>query len=225
MKTKKTESHELENKKGLFFQIGLISALIIVFAAFEWKTFDKIDFRLKDAKPLPFGTEEIIFKLPDEKIEPPKPKNTKIEIIDDHLKDSANMFNIEGNPDLALNDIIYVKPEPIQDTYDDINAIILVPEFEPEFPGGLEGLFDYLGKNLKYPTAAKNSDIKGTVYVNFVVEPDGSVSNITILRGIGGGCDEEAIRVVNQMPKWKPARQKGRAVRFQFNLPIKFDLQ
>lgn len=225
MKTKKAASHELENKKGLFFQIGLIIALVIVFAAFEWKTFENKDFRLKDPKILNIPTEEIVIKLPEEKIELPKPINTKIEIIDDHLKDSINWYNIEVNPDLALNDIIYVKPEPIPETIDDINIIILVPEIEPEFPGGLEGLYDYLGKNIKYPLPARASNIKGTVYVSFVVEPDGSVSNITILKGIGGGCDEEAIRVVNHMPKWKPARQKGRAVRFLFNLPIKFDLQ
>ena len=102
--------------------------------------------------------------------------------------------------------------------------VFVVVEEEPEFPGGMEALYRYLASNIKYPELAKKEKIQGTVYVSFVVEKDGSVTNIKVLRDIGGGCSEEAVRVVRQMPKWKPGRQRGQRVRVQYNLPIKFSL-
>ena len=83
----------------------------------------------------------------------------------------------------------------------------------------------YLHSQIKYPALAKESGISGRVFVSFVIERDGSVTDITILRGIGGGCDEEAIRVVKSMPRWNPGTQRGQPVRVRFNLPIKFTLQ
>ncbi|MEN8225218.1 MAG: energy transducer TonB, partial [Bacteroidota bacterium] len=86
-------------------------------------------------------------------------------------------------------------------------------------------LYAYLGNNIKYPVMAKESGIQGKVYVTFVVETDGSITDVKVLRGIGGGCDEEAIRVVSTMPKWKPGKQRGKPVRVQYNLPVRFTLQ
>ncbi|MDR4988829.1 MAG: M56 family metallopeptidase [Bacteroidales bacterium] len=104
------------------------------------------------------------------------------------------------------------------------DVIFTVVEEIPKFPGGTPALMDFIGSNIKYPEAAKDAGIQGTVFVSFVVEPDGSISNIQVLRGIGGGCDEEAVRVVGMMPKWEPGRQRGEAVRVQFNLPVRFAL-
>ncbi len=95
----------------------------------------------------------------------------------------------------------------------------------PEFPGGEEKLFEYLGKNIKYPSMARENGITGTVYVTFVVEGNGEISDVKKLRGIGGGCDEEAMRVVKAMPSWKAGKQNGKSVRVQFNIPIKFNLK
>jgi protein TonB len=92
----------------------------------------------------------------------------------------------------------------------------------PCFDGGEEKMYEWLGGNLKYPQIARETGITGTVIVSFIVEKDGSVSNATILKGIGGGCDEEAIRAVLAMPKWKPGKQNGNSVRVWFKLPIKF---
>jgi TonB family protein len=100
-----------------------------------------------------------------------------------------------------------------------------VVEVEPEFPGGMEALIKYLSENIKYPEQAKKDKIQGKVFVAFVVEKDGSVTDAKVLRGISGGCDEEALRVVNAMPKWEPGKQKGTPVRVSFNLPISFKLQ
>jgi len=105
------------------------------------------------------------------------------------------------------------------------NNVYQVVEDQPEFPGGMDELYNYLALNVKYPPKAKRKGIQGRVFVNFTIEKDGSVSNISILMGIGGGCDEEALRVVKNMPRWTPGMQKGKAVRVSYNLPIKFTLQ
>ncbi len=103
--------------------------------------------------------------------------------------------------------------------------IFTVVEEQPGYPGGEEARIGYLQQNIKYPEEAKELGIQGKVFVTFVVEVDGTISDVRVLRGIGGGCDEEAIRVVRSMPKWVPGKQRGVPVRVQFNLPIKFTLQ
>lgn len=102
------------------------------------------------------------------------------------------------------------------------DEIFVVPEKDPEFPGGEQALYDFLRKNIRYPQAAKDSNIQGKVYVTFVVEKDGTITNLKVLRDIGGGCGEEALRVLRMMPQWKPGMQLGKAVRVQYNLPITF---
>ena len=77
-------------------------------------------------------------------------------------------------------------------------------------------------KNITYPIEAREAGIEGVVFITFVIEIDGSISNIKVLRGIGGGCDDEAVRVIRLMPKWTPGKQNGKEVRVQFNMPIKF---
>jgi TonB family protein len=103
-------------------------------------------------------------------------------------------------------------------------TVFMVVETMPSYPGGQEALIKYIVENVKYPAEAKSKGIQGTVFVQFVVEIDGAVTNVKVLRGIGYGCDEEALRVVSAMPKWTPGKQKGNAVRVQFNLPINFAL-
>jgi TonB family protein len=105
------------------------------------------------------------------------------------------------------------------------NEIFMVVEKMPEFPGGEKALNRFLNDSLQYPDAARESGIQGTVYLSFIVNKDGSVTNARVLRGIGGGCDEEAIRVVKSMPNWLPGKQRGKPVRVQFNLPVKFSLE
>lgn len=104
-------------------------------------------------------------------------------------------------------------------------VVFTVVEEMPAYPGGNEAMYTYLGQNIKYPEGARKNKIQGTVYVTFIVRKDGSVSNVNILRGIGHGCDEEAIRVVKEMPLWKAGKQGGKAVNVQYNLPIKFVLE
>ena len=105
------------------------------------------------------------------------------------------------------------------------DSIYTVVEQAPQYPDGQEALLKYLAENIKYPDLARQNNIQGTVFVNFVVEPNGSISNVMILRGIGGGCDEEAMRVVKNMPDWTPGYNDGRAVRVRYNIPIRFIIE
>ena len=107
---------------------------------------------------------------------------------------------------------------------DDDALLGVVVEDDPEFPGGMEALYKFLQDNVQYPQLALENGIEGRVYVTFVVEEDGSITNPRLLRDIGGGCGQEALRVVKMMPKWKPGKQSGKPVRVQFNLPVNFVL-
>ena len=98
-------------------------------------------------------------------------------------------------------------------------------EVMPEFPGGDQALFDFVSKNVVYPEEAKDKEIAGRVLVSFVVEKDGSIGEVKVVQGIGGGCDEEAVRVVKAMPKWKPGKDKGKPVRVSYVMPFTFKLQ
>ena len=104
------------------------------------------------------------------------------------------------------------------------DSVYKVVEVMPEYPGGIDALMKYLSENIKYPEIAKKESIQGRVFVNFVVEKSGKVNNVNIIRGIGGGCDEEAIRVISSMPDWKPGLENGKPVRVDYNIPIKFAL-
>ena len=98
-------------------------------------------------------------------------------------------------------------------------------EVMPEFPGGDQAMMDFVAKNVVYPQEARDKEISGRVMVSFIVEKDGSITDAKVVKGIGGGCDEEAVRVVNAMPKWKPGKQKGKPVRVSFMMPFTFKLQ
>lgn len=104
-------------------------------------------------------------------------------------------------------------------------APFVIVEQQPEYPGGLEALRTFLGKNLNYPRSAASAGVSGRVYVSFVVNTDGSLTDIQVLKGIGFGCDEEAVRVMQKMPHWRPGKQSGRTVRVKYNLPISFTLE
>lgn len=104
------------------------------------------------------------------------------------------------------------------------DEVFVVVEEQAEFPGGLDSMYAYIQKNLVYPEKAKAEGIEGRVFVQFVIEKDGSISNILVKRAIGGGCEEAAVEIIKNMPKWKPGKQRGKPVRFQFTLPIKFEL-
>jgi len=107
----------------------------------------------------------------------------------------------------------------------DAGKVFTYVEEQPTFPGGESAMYEYLQKNIKYPPLARENGITGRVFLTFIVGPDGDIRDVKVLRGIGAGCDEEAMRVVKTMPKWKPGKQNGRSVNVQFNMPINFTLK
>ena len=107
----------------------------------------------------------------------------------------------------------------------DKNGVYQIVEEMPMFPGGEQAMLDYVSKNVVYPSEAQEKGISGRVFVGFIVEKDGSVNEVKVLRGIGGGCDEESVRVIKSMPKWKPGKMKGKPVRVSYMMPIIFKLQ
>ena len=224
MEIKKTPKADLENKKTLFFEIGLMLALLFVFGAFEYKSYDKQTIDLS-ARAVDDTPEEII-PITEQKVKPPPPpppkQVTQIKIVDDDVEVDEDIdIDVDADDDTEMEE--YIPPEEDEEIVE--TEIFTVVESMPEFPGGMGELMKFLAKNIKYPPLAKESGIQGRVFINFVVEPTGAISNVKILRGIGGGCDEEAVRVVESMPKWKPGKQRGKNVRVSYNLPVKFTLQ
>jgi periplasmic protein TonB len=225
MEVKKNPSKDIEQTKGLFLQVGLVFALFVILVAFEWKNYDRTDTSMFDMAQIIIPEEEIEITKQEEKPEPPPPPQVPdIEIVEDDVEVDDELTFDDVDQNTAIDEY-YVSRVDVADEEHFEAEIFTIVEEQPAFPGGDAALMEYLGKNISYPPMAKESGIQGTVFVQFVVEPDGSVSNAKILRGIGGGCDEEAIRVVRNMPKWKPGRQRGKPVRVYFNLPIRFILQ
>jgi protein TonB len=226
MEEKKSPKANLENKKLMFMQIGLIISLIIAWLAFEHKSYDKREIDPSLLRQTEVVEEEMveITKQEEQKPQPvemPK-QTTQLEIVNDDVE----VEDIEINAEMDQNEVMeeYVAPEIEEEDVVEQEVFTIVEEM-PSYPGGEAKMYEYLGKNIKYPQIARESGIQGRVFVNYVVEPDGSVSNVKVLRGIGGGCDEEAMRVVKAMPKWKPGKQRGKAVRVSYTLPVVFKLQ
>ncbi len=166
-------------------------------------------------EPEPIKVESVQFtelKAVDEVVDEPPPTQ---EILEDT---QAGLVTQEGEK-------IEAPPPPPPVEVEAEPEIFTIVEEMPNFPGGEAKLFEYLGKNIKYPQMATDMGISGVVYVTFVVDENGKVKDPKVLRGIGGGCDEEALRVVRNMPSWEPGKQRGKAVRVQYNLPIRFTLR
>jgi len=227
MEQKKSQKADLESKKLIFTQIGLVIALAVILVAFEWKSYEKTvqDLGARQAD----NTAEDIIPITEQKLKtppPPPPKQVvKINVVEDDIEVEDDIdIDVEADDNTEVQE--YIAPVKVDEEESaEETQIFMVVESMPEYPGGEPALYKYLAENIKYPQMAKESGIQGRVFVTFVVERDGKVTDVRVLRGIGGGCDEEAIRVVNNMPKWSPGKQRGKSVRVQYNLPVKFTLQ
>ena len=226
MEEKKSPKANLENKKVMFTQIGLIISLLIAWMAFEHKSYDKREIDPSLLRQTEVVEEEMVEITKQEEpkpqpVEVPK-QTTQLEIVEDDVE----VEDIEINAEVDQAEVIeeYVPVEVEEDEVVEQEIFQIVEEM-PAYPGGEQKLMEFIAKGIKYPQIARETGIQGRVFVGFVVEPDGSVSNVKVLRGIGGGCDEEAMRVVKSMPKWKPGKQRGKAVRVSYMLPVNFKLQ
>ena len=228
MEIKKSPKADLESKKLTFALIGLVVTLFIVWRVFEYKSYDKqiVDNLQKTVEVI---EEEMVEITKQEQPKPqppaPKPQVTQIEIVDNEEEIEEEIeIDAEVSQDEVLEEYDFTPPEIEEEEIVEAEIFKVVEEM-PEFPGGAAKMMEFIQKNIKYPMMARESDIQGRVFVNFVVEPDGTITNVTVMRGIGGGCDEEALRVVQSMPNWKPGKQRGSAVRCSFTVPIIFKLQ
>ena len=228
MEAKKTPRADLENRRGLFLEIGLAVILATALVAFNIKSYDK------EVKEVSTRTADVeidadIIQTSEDTPPPPPPEEpevvaTELNVVENDAEDihEVGIINAEAKADEALE---FTRVEVKEEVEEAEEEVFLVVEEDPEFPGGLDALSKFIADNIKYPQLAKENNITGKVFVSFVVEKDGRVGQVKILRDIGGGCGNEAVRVVKMMPRWKPGKQRGKAVRTQFNLPVNFDLQ
>lgn len=222
MELKKSESANLEKKRLPLIITGILFATALVLVAFEWKTFET-EVRSLGELDLDLVEEEIIPISQQQPPPPPPPPapTTVIEIVEDEkeIEEELIIEDMEIDETTEIEFIETVEEEVVEE------QIFTIVEEMPSFPGGEAALMKYLGNNIKYPAIAKDAGIQGTVFVTFVVDEEGKVKDVKVLRSIGGGCDEEAIRVVQSMPRWSPGKQRGKSVKVQYNLPIRFTLK
>jgi len=224
MEAKKTPKADLRRKYGLFFNIGLLTSMGLALAAFEFKSYSAIPNKDLDPKSEVFPD---ILDIPITIQKLPPPPKIEQPIIEEVPNDEDIEKKLEVEIDFDLNDAPVIENIAIDDAppvKDEADEIMDFAEKMPEFPGGLKAWGKFLNDNLKYPSQARRMGIEGTVYLVFVVNTDGSIQDISIMRGADGGLSEEAIRVVKKSPNWKPGLQRGRPVRVKMRLPIKFKL-
>ena len=223
MEIKKTNRASLEKNRTTYILVGLVITLSLVWFAFEHKTYAKEEVVVVQNAVL---DEEEDLVLQTQRNEPPPPppppqQTTVIEIVEDDVEVDDIEIDAETDDDEEIEEAVIQEDEEEEVKEDEIFVFV---EDQPGYPGGDKARIKYLQENIKYPEMAKESGIQGTVYVTFVVEKDGRITSVKVLRGIGGGCDEEAVRVIKNMPNWKPGKQRGRPVRVQFNMPVRFVL-
>lgn len=230
MEIKKSPKADLENKKMIATLIGLVMALGIMYIAFEWAQ--------KDHNPLEGFEVQGPVEIDEEMVEvtfreetpppppPPQPETVLSDIIDIQENDAeveSTDFSSEDESDARVE--IQAPIAPPEEEEDEEKVIHIRVEKMPEFPGGQEALNRYLVRNIKYPLLAQENGIQGRVVCQFVVNSDGSIVDISVVRGVEESLDKEAIRVIKSMPKWTPGRQGGKNVRVKYTLPIRFKLE
>ena len=226
MELKKNPKADLEKRKGIYIELGLIIALAAALVAFNVKSYDQEEIQVTERTVIDEVEEVVITTPPEETPPPPEPEApeviTEVHVIDNNQEsdNEIGIINMDLTDDIEMGEAVAAAPEEEEEIKEDI--VYVVVEQVAEFPGGEEALYKYLKDNIVYPNIARQTGIEGKVYIRFVVEKDGSISNVKVMRDIGGGCGEEAMRVVKSMPKWKPAKQQTRTVRSEFNLPVNF---
>ncbi len=224
MEIKKSPEANLEKRKSFYFLVGLMLSLGVVLVAFEWSkpeeevgSLGELNLELEEEEMIPI-TQQTPPPPP-----PPPPQTTIIEIVEDdeEIEEELEIEDTEDNEDDVI-EFVDIPEEVVE-----APQIFTIVEENPEFPGGEKALFEFLGKNTKFPAIAKDAGIQGIVYVQFVVMEDGSINPdmVEILRGVHPALDQEAIRVVKSMPKWSPGKQRGKAVRVYYKLPFRFTLK
>lgn len=227
MEVKKSQKADLENKRGLFLEIGLALTLIFVFLAFEWRV-DTSEVGVLDTEEEVFAEEEMVPITRQEPVKPPPPKaptpkvSEILDIVDDNedFEDELEIEDSEADPDADVYSDIGEEAE----AYDEPTVFVIVEDM-PEFPGGNRELQKWLARNVVYPQIASENGITGRVYVGFIVNELGDIEDVKVTRGVDQSLDQEAVRVIKKMPRWKPGKQRGKPVKVSYTVPINFQLR
>jgi periplasmic protein TonB len=223
MEAKKTESADLVKKTGFFFSIGLLVTISLVFTAFEWKNYDDSLLELQGKNSNIF--EEMLEVPPTEQPPPPAPIIQQPQIVEvpdtEEIKEELNIkFDVEVSEDTKIEEIVVA---PVEEK-ENVDEIFTVVEESATPKGGYPAFYKFVSDKIKYPAQARRMGIEGKVFVEFVVNRDGSIVDVKVLKGIGAGCDEEALRIVQSAPAWTPGKQRGKPVRQKMVIPITFKL-
>lgn len=229
MEVKKTPKANLENMRTLFVEIGLVVALLVVLGAFSYGTTEK--------KVAVLEAEEQVVEIEDmvpitQETPPPPPETPKIpvlsdqiDIVEDDIEVEDNFMSLEDDANLGVEIMDYVEEVEEEVVEEEAIPFQLVEE-KPSFNGGDANEFSkWVNSKLVYPEIAKENGVQGRVTLQFTVNPDGSVSNVKVLRGVDPSLDKEAVRVVSMSPKWKPGKQRDRAVKVTYTFPVIFQLR
>ena len=228
MLIKKSEKASLEKDKLVYALMGLVFVLSLCYVAMEWT----------QKEVTTYDEPEEIEAFQDEEMEdiqqtqqdtpppPPPPAAQEVEVlnvVEDNVETESIEVISEDNPE----DIVEIAPPvEVKEEEEPEDVIFYVVESMPEFPGGTQAMYKYIGENLKYPVIAQENGIQGRVVCQFTVNKDGSLVDIEVVRSAGDpSLDKEAVRVIKSMPKWKPGKQRGKAVRVKYTVPVNFKLQ
>ena len=231
MEVKKSEKASLENKRLLFTEIGFVVALIAIYFAFIWSSTEKEVATLETE----VANVEVEDMVPITQETPPPPEaapkipilSDQIDVVDDNIKVDDNMFqNLEDDANSGVEIMDYIESAPEEEAVEEEAIPFQLVEEKPSFNGGDANEFSkWVNSKLVYPEIAKENGVQGRVTLQFTVNADGTVSNVRVLRGVDSSLDKEAVRVVSSSPKWKPGKQRDRAVKVTYTFPVIFQLR
>lgn len=231
MEVKKSPKADLEGGIGMSILMGMIVGLAVLFVGFEWSTKDVQVVTADEGVADIIAEEEIEITRPENTPPPPPPPpapavTEELNVVDDDVElEQQDIISSEDDASAAQTETFVAPVVEEEEEEESAQQIFTVVEKQPEFPGGTAELFKYLSKAIKYPVIAQENGIQGRVVCSFVVNRDGSIVDIQVMRGVDPSLDKEAVRVISEMPKWKPGEQRGKPVRVRFILPVQFRLQ
>ncbi len=232
MEIKKSEKASLENKRLLFTEIGFAVALVAVLLAINWSSREK-QVAVLEAETAAVEVEDMV-PITQETPPPPEaaPKipilSDQIDVVDDDIKVDDSMFqNLEDDANSGVEIMDYIESSgPEEETVEEEAIPFQLVEEKPSFNGGDANEFSkWVNSKLVYPEIAKENGVQGRVTLQFTVEANGAVTNVKVLRGVDSSLDKEAVRVVSSSPKWKPGKQRDRAVKVTYTFPVIFQLR
>ena len=225
MQVKKSEQASLEKDKLIYVLMGLVFTFSLAYVALEWTEREVTKYEVTDTDFLFEEEVEIQQTSQETPPPPPPPAVQEVEVLN-VVEDNVETESIEVNSEETEEEVVIAAPVEAPQEEEEEEVIFVVVESMPEFPGGQQALFKYLSENVKYPVIAQENGIQGRVICQFVVNKDGSIVDVEVVRSGGDpSLDKEAVRVIKSMPKWKPGKQRGKAVRVKYTVPVNFKLQ